>query len=123
MRKVCIYSEIIGCQAPTVNAGSKNLADDLVAQRRGGGRIFQVLNYFPLSTVHSYLLFSSRLLFLSGSNLTCYAFTVCMCVFGWPVRVMQHLERSNKAVAEEVEEEEEEKKKENNVEPRKRSCW
>lgn len=35
---------------------------------------------------------------------------------------MQHLERSNKAVAEEVEEEEE-KKKENNVEPRKHSCW
>lgn len=37
--------------------------------------------------------------------------------------MMQHLERSNKAVAEEVEEEEEEKKKENNVEPRKHSCW
>lgn len=36
--------------------------------------------------------------------------------------MMQHLERSNKAVAEEVEEEEEEKKKENNVEPRKHSC-
>lgn len=36
---------------------------------------------------------------------------------------MQHLERSNKAVAEEVEEEEEEKKKENNVEPRKHSWW
>lgn len=35
--------------------------------------------------------------------------------------MMQHLERSNKAVAEEVEEEEEEKK-ENNVEPRKHSC-